>query len=275
MRVLVTGSSGLIGSAVVQRLRAEGDEVVSFDIADGHDVLDPPGVATAAVGCAAIVHAAGGRADSEDPGARYITHNVTGNWNILAAAQQAGIRRVVTFSSVNALGIFSGDGVPDYLPIDDEHPAHPSTPYGMSKRLVEELCRCFTLSTGIATICLRPPAVMGPARLARFIAARTADPAAEWTPFWEYGAFLDVRDVAGAVFAALRCADPGHVTALICGDDVTSPVPIRELAAKLLPDVPWRGPEPTDPWQSLVRCNRARELLGWAPKYRWRNAAKC
>ena len=96
MRVLVTGSSGLIGSAVVERLQAEGDDVVSFDIADGRDILDPAAVAAAAVGCEAIVHAAGGRGASEDPGASFITHNVTGNWNILAAAQQAGSRRVVS-----------------------------------------------------------------------------------------------------------------------------------------------------------------------------------
>jgi nucleoside-diphosphate-sugar epimerase len=272
MRVLVTGSNGLIGSAVVERLLAEGDDVVRFDIADGHDILDAPAVAAAAAGCDAIVHAARGHADTEDPGARYITHNVTGNWNVLGAAQRAGISRVVTFSSVNALGIFSGDGVPDYLPIDDDHPARPVTPYGIAKRLVEELCRCFTLSTGIATICLRPPAVLGPVRRATFAAARAADPAAEWVPFWEYGAFLDVRDVAGAVFAALRCADPGHLTALICADDVTSPVPIPELVARLLPDVPWRGPAQIDPLGSLVRCDRAREVLGWAPKYRWREA---
>jgi nucleoside-diphosphate-sugar epimerase len=274
MRVLITGSSGLIGSAVVQRLCAEGDDVVSFDIAEGHDVLDAPVVAAAAAGCDAIVNAAGGFGGSDVPRDRTITQNVTGNWNILAAAQQAGIRRVVTFSSVNAIGIFRGEGVPDYLPIDDDHPTHPPTAYGMAKRLVEELCRCFTLSTGIATICLRPPAVLGPARRARFIAARAADPAVEWTPFWEYGAFLDARDVAGAVFAALRCADPGHVTALICADDVTSPVPVRELAARLLPGVPWRGREHTDPWASLVRCDRARDVLGWAPKYRWREAAE-
>ncbi len=274
MRVLVTGNHGLIGSAVVERLRAEGDEAVSFDIADGHDVLDPRGFTAAAAECDAIVHAAGGSGGGDDPGARFITHNVTGNWNALAAAQQAGSHRVVTFSSVNALGIFRGEGVPDYLPIDDDHPMHPPTPYGMAKRLVEELCRCFTLSTGIATICFRPPAVMGPARRAQFIAARAADPAAEWTPFWEYGAFLDARDAAGAVFAALRCPDPGHVTALICADDVTSPIPVRELAARLHPGVPWRGPEPTDPWQSLVRCDRARNVLDWAPRYRWREAGE-
>jgi nucleoside-diphosphate-sugar epimerase len=261
MRVLVTGSSGLIGGAVVERLVAEGDDVVRFDIADGHDVLDAPGIAAAAVGCDAVVHAAGGHAASaQDAGDRYITQNVIGNWNVLEAARRAAIRLVVTFSSVNALGIFSGDGVPDYLPIDDDHPARPVTAYGMSKRLVEELCRCFTLSTGIATVCLRPPAVLGPARRAKFEAARAADPAAEWVPFWEYGAFLDVRDVAGAVFAALRCADPSHLTALICADDVTAPVPIAELVARLLPDVAWKGPVPTDPFGSLVSCDRSPEV---------------
>ena len=58
MRVLVTGSRGLIGGAVVQRLTAEGYEVVGFDFADGHDVLDPVGFTKAAEGCEAIVHAA-------------------------------------------------------------------------------------------------------------------------------------------------------------------------------------------------------------------------
>jgi nucleoside-diphosphate-sugar epimerase len=273
MRVLVTGSRGLVGAAAAARLRAENCEVVAFDIADGHDVMDAEAVAASAVGCDAIVHAAGGRGASDDPGAAYITHNVTGNWNILSAAQRTGVRRVVTCSSVNALGIFRGEGEPDYLPIDDDHPTHPSTAYGMAKRLVEELCRCFTLSTGISTVCFRLPAVLGAERYAQFAAARAADPAAEWTPFWEYGAWIDTRDAAWAIVAALRCADPGHLTALICADDTSSPVPVRDLARQLLPGVPWRGPEPADPTRVLVRCDRARNVLGWAPRYRWQDKA--
>jgi nucleoside-diphosphate-sugar epimerase len=269
MRVLVTGSGGLIGGAVVKRLLGEGDDVVRFDIADGHDVLDAAGVARATAGCEAIVHAVGAWRPNVEPGQGVITHNVTGNWNVLAAAQQAGIRRVVTFSSVNALGVFRGEGKPDYLPIDDDHPIRPPTAYGMAKRLVEELCRCFTATTGISTVCFRPPAVLGPERHARYAALRAADPAAEWVPFWEYGAYIDARDVAFAVLAALRHPDPGHLTALIAAEDSTSPVPPRELARKLLPDVPWRGPEPSDPRQALVRCHRARAALNWASRYRW------
>jgi UDP-glucose 4-epimerase len=271
MRVLVSGSSGLIGNAVVQRLTAEGDETVHFDIADGHDVLDAEAYAAAVRGCDAIVHAAGGsRPDAADLGERFITHNVTGNWNMLEAARKAGITRVVTFSSVNAIGVFRGEAAPDYLPIDDDHWIRPPTAYGMAKRLIEELCRCYTATKGIATVCFRPPAVYGPARRAKFEAACAADPAAEWTPYWEYGAWIDVRDVAGAVLAALGRADLAHLTALIIADDATSPIPPRELAKKLLPDVPWRGPDLVDEWAPLVRSDRARGALGWRPRYRWR-----
>jgi nucleoside-diphosphate-sugar epimerase len=159
MRVLVSGSSGLIGSAVVEHLLTQGDQVVRFDVAEGHDVLDAEDYAAAARGCDAIVHAAGGqRPDASDSGQRFITHNVTGNWNMLEAAHNAGIGRVVTFSSVNAIGVFRGEAAPDYLPIDDDHPIRPPTAYGMAKRLIEELCRCYTVATGVATVCFRPPA---------------------------------------------------------------------------------------------------------------------
>ena len=272
MRVLVAGSGGLVGGAVVERLRSESYDVVPFDISTGGDIIDPDAVRAAAQGCDFLVNAAAGHRPNVEPGQSFITHNVTGNWNVLDAARTVGARRVVTFSSVNALGMFRGEAKPDYLPIDDDHPIRPPTAYGMAKRLVEELCRCFMVTTGIATVCLRPPAVVGPARHAVLQTAREADPAAEWTPYWEYGAYIDVRDVAYAVLAALRCPDPGHLSALICADDSSSPVPVRDLARRLLPEVPWRGPEPEDPTHSLVRCDRARAVLGWAPRYRWSDA---
>ena len=270
MRVLVTGSSGLIGSAVMQRLQAEAIDAVAFDIAGGHDIMDAPALAAAAAGCDAIVHAAGGYGRRGGNEAHTVTQNVTGNWNALTAAQQVGARRVVTFSSVNAIGVFRGEARPDYFPIDDDHPIRPPTAYGVAKRLIEEMCRCFTATTGISTICFRPPAVLGPARHKVFADARAADPAAEWTPFWEYGCFIDVRDVAFAVLAALRWSEVhGHLSALICADDVTSPVPVRDLARRLMPEVPWKGAEPADPNALLVRCDRAKTVLGWAPRYRW------
>ena len=270
-RILVAGSNGLVGAAVAARLTAEGFVVVPFDVVDGHDIIDAADVRHAAHGCIGIVNAAGGHRPGVEPGASFVTHNVTGNWNMLDAARHWGIGRVVTFSSVNALGCFRGEGPPAYFPIDDDHPIRPPTAYGQSKRLVEELCRCFTATTGIATIVFRPPAVVGPARWRKYAALLAADPAAEWTPFWEYGAWIDTRDVAGAVLAALTCPDPGHLTALIVADDSSSATPPVELAARLHPNVPWRGPKPIDPMASLVVCDRAKAALGWAPVHRWQD----
>ncbi|MCX7376606.1 MAG: NAD(P)-dependent oxidoreductase [Alphaproteobacteria bacterium] len=269
MRVLVLGSSGLVGAAVADCLRAEAIEVVPFDIGAGQDVLDPSAVRAAAEGCHAIVNAAGGSMPGVEPGRGTLTLNVTGNWNVLQAARAVGARRVVTFSSVNALGVFRGEATPDYLPIDDDHPVRPPTTYGQAKRLVEELCRCFSETSDIATIVFRPPAVVGPERHAGMQALRSADPAAEWTPFWEYGAWIDTRDLARAVLAALMAPGIRHLTGLVCADDTSSPVPVRDLARRLLPGVPWRGPEPEDPARVLVRCDRVKKALGWAPIYRW------
>ena len=265
-RILVAGSNGLIGAAVAARLTAEGFVVVPFDVVDGHDVIDAADVRRAAEGCTAIVNAAGGHRPGVEPGASVVTHNVTGNWNMLDAARHWGIGRVVTFSSVNALGCFRGEGPPAYFPIDDDHPIRPPTAYGQSKRLVEELCRCFTATTGIATIVFRPPAVVGPARWRKYAALLAADPAAEWTPFWEYGAWIDVRDLADAVLAALHCPDPGHITALVIADDMAADEPAHAMATRLLPDVPWRGPLDA---AVLVRNDVARTALGWRPTRRW------
>jgi nucleoside-diphosphate-sugar epimerase len=82
--------------------------------------------------------------------------SVLGTWHVLLAAEAAGATRVVHFSSVQALGISEGERLPDYFPVDDEHPRRAMRPYGLSKRLAEDLCEGFTARTGIATLSLRP-----------------------------------------------------------------------------------------------------------------------
>jgi nucleoside-diphosphate-sugar epimerase len=99
-------------------------------------------------------------------------------------------------------------GVPDYFPTDHDHPPRPTTPYGTAKLLIKEKCRCFTVSMRIATICLRPQAMLGLERWAKFAAAREANLEAEWDLFSEYRSFIDPRDVAAAVICAPRCPAP-------------------------------------------------------------------
>jgi nucleoside-diphosphate-sugar epimerase len=143
----------------------------------------------------------------------------------------------------------------------------------MSKRLAEEMCHCFTRRTGVSTICLRPPAVFNAVIRERIETARKDDPESEWTPYWEYGAFLDVRDAASAGICALTCPDPGHVTLLLCADDISSAERTSsELVRALHPDVPWRGGDEytIDPFRALLDTRRARQILGWKPRVSWR-----
>lgn len=272
MQVLVTGNKGRIGSVIEQQLNAAGHTVVGFDRASGNDLLDGKAVRAAAQGCDAIIHLAsllGGPKDDPD---EIVEVGLQGTWHVLMAAKEAQVQRVVYFSSVNALGIFMGLQPPDYFPIDDEHPPRPVSPYGIAKRLAEEMCRHFTAWTGITTICLRPPWVAPPEAYTWMRARRDEDPASEWRRNWEYGAFCDVRDVAAAAVLALTCPDPGHVTLLLCADDIASDTPSRIMAAKVHPNVPWRGgPEyDANPFKALVDTSRAKQVLGWQPQYGWR-----
>jgi NAD dependent epimerase/dehydratase family len=106
--------------------------------------------------------------------------NVLGTWHVLLAAEAAGAQRVVCFSSAQVLGIAEGERLPDYFPVDDAHPRRAVRPYGLSKRLAEDLCEAFTARTGIATVCLRPVAVWPPARYEPVRRRWRADPRAEW-----------------------------------------------------------------------------------------------
>jgi UDP-glucose 4-epimerase len=249
---------------------------VGFDLAAGGDVRDAPSVRAAVRGCDAVIHLAAIAHDDGGTPEEIMATNVLGTWHVLQAAGAEQVARVVHFSSAQVFGIAEGEGQPEYLPVDDEHPRNAQQPYGLSKRLGEDLCEAFTADSGIPTICLRPVAVWDPETYRRIEAARAARPEYEWDPYWEYGAFVDVRDVASACLASLSCADPGHARLLLCAADISASAPSRELAERLLPSVPWRGgPEfDADPWRPLVDCRRANRVLGWRPEHRWATRAR-
>ena len=274
MQVFVTGSRGRIGSVIVEQLHAAGHTVVEFDTTLGQDIRDGAAVRAAAQGCDVVIHLASLLGRTTDDPDETMDVGLQGTWHVLQAAKEAGAKRVVYFSSVNALGIFMGQHAPDYFPIDDDHPARPRSTYGMAKRLGEVMCEQFTFNTGIPTVCLRPPGVFLPDRYALTRTRWAESPESEWSPIWEYGAFCDVRDVAAAAVAGLTCPDPGHVTLLLCADDIASDTPSREMAAARHPEVPWRGgvAYDLDPFAALVDNSKAKAVLGWMPKYTWRGS---
>ncbi len=276
MKILVTGNEGMIGSVVEQVLRADGCEVVGFDIASGHNILNANEIHSALQGCDAVVHLAALLGNDEDTPDEIMAVNLLGTWHILSAAAEAKVKRVVFFSSVDALGIFKGQRKPDYFPLDDNHPCYPTTPYAISKKLGEQMCQYFTESTGIPTICLRPPGVFDEETYDFIISNRQANPDFEWNPFWEYGAFLDVRDAAEAARCALYCPNPGHVTLLLCADDISSAHrESQEMAQFLLPEVEWRGGNEynIEPYKALINTQQAKKVLQWNPRIRWRSGS--
>lgn len=272
MTVLVTGSAGLVGGAVCALLAARGHIVVGFDLAGGDDVRNPDAVLGAARGCEAVVHCAalldGGPADR----GRVMATNVHGTWHVLEAARRCGVDKVVVLSSVDALGLFKGERAPDYLPLDESHPCYPRTPYGISKRLGERLCRDYADACGLSVVCLRPPGVWTPDTYGWIARKRRERADFEWSPFWEYGAFVDVRDLAAACVDALQPRVTGCHTLLVAADDITtSGAGSRALCRRLHPTVEWRGGVEYDaePMRTLVSNTAARRVLGWRPIHTW------
>ena len=260
-----------MGAVVAAHLERLGHEVTGYDRADGDDLLDLPSLRRVASGCAGVVHAGALAHDTAGSPEDIMAVNVLGTWHVLLAAEAAGVRRVVYFSSMQVFGFAEGERRPDYLPVDDAHPRRAMRPYGLSKCLAEDLCADFTARTGTPTLALRPAWVWDPAMYRRIEAQWRDDPASEWTPTWEYGQFVDVRDVADAVRQALEVPLTGHQRVTLCAADTAATEPSLVMAARFLPSVPVRNPASfqRDPWQSLVDCSAAARVLGWEPRYTW------
>ncbi len=173
MRVLVTGGAGFIGAHLTAALAQAGDEVIVFDnlrrgerakltglpvrLVEG-DVRDRVAVQKAMEGVARVYHLA---AQSNVLGAvsdvdYSFTSNVVGTYNVLVAAREAGVERVVFTSSREAYGEV------ERLPVAEDHPTNPKNAYGASKVAGEVYCRAFQGTYGLDVSVLRLANVYGP-----------------------------------------------------------------------------------------------------------------
>ena len=205
-RVLLTGSAGGVGRVTRPVLEAAGWTVEPFDLADGHDLRDEAAVLSAMHGCDAVVHAGAVAHDSAGTPAEIVATNLLGTWHVLLAAEAHSVSRVVYFSSAQVFGFAEGEGTAAYLPVDDAHPVRAARPYGMSKRLAEEMCAAWTSRTGISTIVVRPVMILDDSALVQLTENKA-----------ELGAFVHVEDVATAVLCALSARFAGHVRLILCG----------------------------------------------------------
>jgi nucleoside-diphosphate-sugar epimerase len=206
-------------------LEHAGWSVRPFDLLGRQDLRDPVAVAEAARECDAVVHSGALAHDSAGTAADIMATNLLGTWHVLLAAEKEATARVVYLSSVQVFGFAEGEGEPLYLPVDDAHPLRASRPYGLSKRLAEEMCAAWTRRTSIPTIVLRPVMILN-------------DESLEASSPDELGAFVHVDDVASAIELALTADIVGHHRLTLCG-----PGPFDTSAARSL--LGWR---PTRAW---------------------------
>ena len=180
MKVLVTGGSGYVGSVVCRRLAAT-HEVVNFDRRPAAEpvgrfirgsILNSAHLIDAMRGVDAVVHLAAIPNLNSDPTDVVMEVNVMGTQRVVEAAALGDPRRVVVASSDATFGFVFGGGriMPEYVPVDEQHPTRPADAYGLSKLIKEEICRRYTRDTGLETVCLRTlVAPMAPAEKKVFL----------------------------------------------------------------------------------------------------------
>lgn len=169
IKALVTGGGGFLGRAIVEQLRARGDQVRSFsrgrhpelealgvDVAPG-DLGDLPAVSAACAGCDVVFHVAA-KVGIWGSYREYHQVNVRGTENVIAACRDRGVGRLVYTSSPGV--VFDGsdmEGVDESVPYPARHP----TPYTSTKAAAEQLVLAAS-GARLGTIALRPHLIWGP-----------------------------------------------------------------------------------------------------------------
>ena len=188
MRVLVTGGTGAVGRMAVARLVEHGHDVTVIGRRAGMeiegaayrqcDIVDFACITECVKGMEGIVHLAAIPNPSKGTSEEIFHANCTGTFNVYQAAANAGIKRIISASSINAFGFnFGIKRFPlRYFPMDEAHPSFTTDPYSFSKQVMEEIGAYFWRRDGISSLFLRLPGVyeLTPEREERMRAFRTA-----------------------------------------------------------------------------------------------------
>ncbi len=289
---LVTGGAGFIGSHLAETLLGRGHEVrVLDDFSSGRernlagfhdrirlirgDIRSPETVAEAIRGVDWVFHlaAAASVPRSVDDPLGVTEINVTGTLNVLMAARDANVRRVIYAASSSAYGESS------VTPKHEDLPTDVRSPYAASKVAGEDYCRAFYRVYGLETVCLRYFNVFGPrqdpgspyaAVVPLFAAALMENrPPVVYSDGEQTRDFTYVANVIDAnMLAAEAQAAPGHVINAACGDEFS----VNDLLARIgellgvVPQPTFLPPRAGDVRHSRADVRRARQLLGFEPK---------
>jgi len=242
MRAVITGGLGFVGQHLARHLREQGDEVHTIDRhGEGAvDITDGPVVAAALAALApdAVYHLAGWAdvgASWKDPVGAFRA-NAEGTLHVLRACIDAEVGRVLAVGSADLYGVVT----PEYLPLTEDSPLRPTSPYGASKAAAEALAQQAFLGHGLEVIRARPFNHLGPGQSEHFVApalaARIARAERDEQDRISVGNLsarrdlTDVRDIVRAYRLLVDRGKAGEVYNVCSGRDLA----IQELADHLV-----------------------------------------
>jgi len=298
MRILVTGADGFIGSHLTEYLVRRGHEVRAFvlynsfnswgwldhspkeilealDIFSG-DIRDPNGVRKAVAGLEAVLHLAALIAipysyHSPDT---YVDTNVRGTLNVLQAAREAGLAKVVHTSTSEVYGTAR------FVPITEDHPLEAQSPYAATKIAADQLALSFYRSFDLPVSVFRPFNTYGPRQSARAVIPTIITQIASGAGRIKLGALEPTRDfshVADTVraFEAVLLA-PGGVGRVLnggsgfeisIGDCARLIASVMGGEVEIIEDAQRLRPEKSEVERLWADTGELRRLTGWAPRY--------
>ncbi len=241
MRALVTGSLGFVGRHLIAHLEAQGDEVIGIDRGpDGADITDAAEMAELfdRVRPEVVYHLAGWA----DVGGSWkhpvdaFRANAEGTLNVLSAAAEVDVQRVIAVSSADVYGTVPTEN----LPVTEDTPLRPVSPYAVSKVAADYLGLQAWLGRGLPVLRVRAFNHLGPGQTDAFVApalasriARAERDGSEVLKIGNLSArrdFTDVRDVVRAYRLLMELGEPGEVYNVCSGVDLA----VQDLADQLL-----------------------------------------
>jgi NAD dependent epimerase/dehydratase len=295
-RALVTGASGFIGSHLVQALASDGVVVRAFLRYDSRDSLgyldelepavlsqvevvrgdirDGPTVLRAVEGCDTVFHLAALIAIPYSYVApeAYVATNVSGTLNVLEASRQSGVKRVIHTSTSEVYG------TAQMVPITEQHPIRPQSPYAASKAAADHLALAYHSSFGTPVVVLRPFNTFGPRQSLRAVIPTIGAQLLSGGPV-HLGSLRPTRDftfvsdtVAGFISAATapdaigRTLQLGTGVEISIGDLATLIAEIAGHPLRIEVDHARVRPAASEVERLVADPSLARKVLGWAAR---------